>query len=122
MIEVNGINIGEKFNSFSEYWTPKIVGELNGQFVKLAKLKGEFVWHNHKEEDELFYVYKGKLQIKLKDKIVNIDQGEFFIIPKGVDHSPYAENECHVILFEPKATAHTGNVEHELTVKNQEWI
>ncbi|MBZ0182776.1 MAG: cupin domain-containing protein [Melioribacteraceae bacterium] len=122
MIEVNGINIGEKFNSFSEYWTPKIVGELNGQFVKLAKLKGEFVWHNHKEEDELFYVHKGKLQIKLKDKIVNLDQGEFFIVPKGVDHSPYAENECHVILFEPKETAHTGNIKHELTVKNQEWI
>lgn len=118
----NEINLEEKFNLFEEYWSPKIVGEMNGQFVKLAKLKGEFVWHNHENEDELFLVQKGSLTIRMRDKNVTLKEGEFFIVPKGVEHSPIAEEECHVILIEPKETAHTGKVKHELTKEIQDWI
>jgi len=112
------VNLAEKLGLFDEYWSPKIVGELNGQHVKLAKLKGEFVWHHHEAEDELFLVVKGQLVIKLKEKDVVLEEGEFFIVPRGVEHKPVAEEEVHVLLFEPMSTLNTGNVRNERTVEN----
>ncbi len=103
------VNLKEKLSLFSEHWSPKIVGELNGQHVKLAKLKGEFVWHKHDNEDELFYVVKGELKIELRDKTILLGQGEFCIIPKGIEHKPVAENEVEVMLFEPASTLNTGD-------------
>ena len=116
------VDLKEKFSLFSGHWQPKIVGELNGQYVKLAKLKGEFVWHQHENEDELFMVIKGKLKIKLKDQDVNLDEGQFFIIPRGVEHLPVAEEEVHVMLFEPKTVLNTGDKKNERTVENLERI
>jgi mannose-6-phosphate isomerase-like protein (cupin superfamily) len=116
------VNIADKFTQFQEYWQPKIVGELNNQFVKLAKLKGEFVWHHHENEDELFLVVKGKLTINLQDDIIELNEGEFTIIPRGVEHLPAAENEVHVLLFEPKGTINTGNVDSKKTINNPELI
>lgn len=112
------VNLKEKFDLFSEYWSPKIVGELNDSFIKLAKFKGDFVWHQHDNEDELFLVVKGKLLIKLRDKDVYLETGEYVIIPKGVEHCPIAEEEVHVMLIEPKSTLNTGNIENELTKKD----
>lgn len=118
------INLEEKFQIVDGYWSPKIIGELNGQYVKLAKLKGEFVWHSHELEDEYFQVIKGQIRILLRNEIIELHEGECFIVPKGVEHKPEADEEAHVLLFEPKATAHTGNVESNLTVdvEKQEWI
>jgi mannose-6-phosphate isomerase-like protein (cupin superfamily) len=118
---MNTINLSQKFNLFHEHWSPRIVGELNDSYVKLAKLKGEFVWHKHDEEDELFLVVKGKLLIKLRDRDLWIGEGEFVIIPKGVEHCPVAEEEVQVLLLEPKSTRNTGDVENERTV-DAEWI
>lgn len=116
------VNLTEKFDLFDEYWSPKIVGELNGQYVKLAKLKGEFVWHHHEAEDELFLVVKGRLIIKLREKDVILEEGEFFIVPRGIEHKPVAEEEVHALLFEPASTLHTGNVRTERTVDKLETI
>ena len=116
------VNLIEKFAHFTGYWSPKIVGELNGQYIKLVKLKGEFVWHQHANEDELFLVVKGSLRIKLRDQEVTINPEEFFIVPKGVEHCPIAEQECHVLLLEPISTLNTGNVRDERTVEHLEWI
>lgn len=116
------VNLKQKLSLFSEHWTPKIIGELNGQYVKLAKVKGEMVWHDHENEDELFYVIKGKLLLKLRDKDIYLKEGDMYIVPKGVEHLPIAEDECHLLLFEPKSTAHTGEVESEMTVNDQQWI
>ncbi len=116
------VDLKEKFSLFKEYWSPKIVGELNGQCVKLAKLKGEFVWHQHENEDELFMVVRGKLTIKLKDQNMELTEGQFFIIPHGVDHLPVADEECHVMLFEPSTVLNTGNVKNEKTVETLEKI
>ena len=107
--------IEEKFNLFSEYWSPKIVGELNGQHVKLAKLKGEFVWHKHDEEDEMFLVIDGVLKMELRDKTILINKNEFLIVPKGTEHRPVADSEVLVMLFEPATTLNTGNTENEMT-------
>ena len=115
------VNIAQKFSLFDERWSPRIVGELNDSYVKLAKLKGEFVWHHHDEEDELFLVVKGRLLIKLRDGDVWLDEGEFVVIPKGVEHLPVAEEEVHVMLLEPKSTVNTGNVQSERTVEDQ-WV
>lgn len=115
------INLVEKFSQFRDLWSPKIVGELNDSYVKLAKLKGEFVWHRHDDEDEMFLVVKGSLTIKFLDGYVEINEGEFFIVPKGTEHMPVAEKEVWVILVEPKTTINTGNVENELTTPD-EWI
>ena len=109
------VNLSEKFGLFNEYWTPKIAGELNGQQVKLAKLKGEFVCHKHDEEDELFFVVKGILQMEFRDKTVFINEGEFLIVPKGTEHRPVAEEEVWVMLFEPSSTLNTGDAESNLT-------
>jgi mannose-6-phosphate isomerase-like protein (cupin superfamily) len=116
------VNIQEKFSLFNEYWNPKIAGELNGSYIKLAKLKGEFQWHYHENEDELFLVIKGKLLLKLRDKDIYLNEGEFFVVPKGVEHLPIAEEEAHVIFIEPKSTLNTGNLQSERTVSNLEII
>lgn len=116
------VDLEDKFSQFSELWSPKIVGELNGQLVKLAKLKGEFVWHHHEKEDELFMVIKGELIIKLRDKDIQLNEGQFFIIPKGVEHLPVAEEECHVMLFEPKSVVNTGNIVGEKTKETLEKL
>jgi mannose-6-phosphate isomerase-like protein (cupin superfamily) len=117
------INIHEKFNLFTETWTPKIIGELNGQYVKLARVKDEFVWHSHEHEDELFMVFKGTLYIDFRDRTEVIKEGEMIIVPKGVEHNPRTNGEeVWVLLFEPKETAHTGNIMHERTVQVLDWI
>ena len=116
------VNLAEKFSLFQEYWSPKIVGELNDSHVKLVKLKGEFVWHHHDNEDELFLVVEGRLLIKLRDRDIWLDEGEFTIIPKGVEHLPVADEEVHVLLLEPKSTLNTGNVQNERTVANLKQI
>lgn len=118
---IEAINLAEKLDRFDEYWSPKIVGELNGQYVKLAKFKGDFVWHQHEAEDELFYVTRGELLIQLRDGEVRIRQGEFAIVPRGVDHRPVAEQEVHVLLFEPRSTVNTGEQQGERT-RSDEWI
>ena len=107
--------IAEKLKLFSEYWSPKIVGELNGQHVKLAKFQGEFVWHKHDNEDEMFLVIEGVLKMELRDKIIVINKNEFLIVPKGTEHRPVAEKEVSVMLFEPSSTLNTWDTENELT-------
>lgn len=119
---MNVVNLAEKFERFSDYWHPRIFGELNGQHVKLVKLKGEFVWHQHDREDELFLVVRGCLRIKLRDQEVTINPGEFFIVPKGVEHCPVADEECEVVLLEPVSTLNTGNVRGERTVERLDRI
>lgn len=104
------VNLQNMFSLFSEHWSPKIVGELNGQQVKLVKFEGEFVWHKHEEEDELFFVVKGSFTMELRDKNIVLNEGEFLVVPKGVEHRPVAEKEVWVMLFEPAATLNTGNV------------
>lgn len=116
------ININQKLSLFNEHWTPKIIGELNGQHVKLAKVQGEFIWHSHENEDELFYIIKGNLKIEFRDKTVEFGPGEMLIIPRGVEHRPIAEEEVHLMLFEPAETKHTGKVKHELTKEALDWI
>ena len=116
------VNLDEKFSLFDETWSPRIAGELNGQFVKLVKLRGEFIWHKHEAEDELFLVMKGRLVIMFHDREVELDPGEFLIIPHGVEHKPVAVDEVHVVLFEPKETLNTGNVRNGHTVDEVPWI
>ena len=118
------INLDEKFKLFDDYWSPRIIGELNGQYVKLAKLKGEMVWHTHEDEDEFFQVIQGTIIIHLRDQSITLNEGECFIVPKGVEHKPEAPYEAHVMLFEPKSTAHTGTVRSNMTVdiENQKQI
>jgi mannose-6-phosphate isomerase-like protein (cupin superfamily) len=115
------VNLEQKFSLFNDYWHPRIVGDLNDSFVKLAKLKGEFIWHLHEKEDELFVVIKGKLAIRFRDHQVELNEGEFLIIPHGIEHLPVAEEEVHVLLLEPKSTVNTGNIENERTV-SADWI
>ncbi len=115
------VNLADKFGLIKDYWSPRIAGELNDSYLKLVKLKGEFVWHHHDTEDELFLVMKGNLQIKLKDREISLGEGEFLIVPKGVEHCPVAEQEAHVLLLEPKSTVNTGNVQNERT-RAAEWI
>ncbi len=116
------VNLYEKFTLFNEYWRPKIVGEINSSYVKLAKLKGEFVWHHHDEEDEMFLVVKGKLMIRFRNSDVVLRDSEFLIIPKGVEHMPVAEEEVWVLLIEPSSTLNTGNIVNERTIEDLEWI
>jgi mannose-6-phosphate isomerase-like protein (cupin superfamily) len=117
------VNLSHKFTLFNDLWSPKIVGELNGQYVKLAKLRGEFLWHHHEAEDEMFLVVEGTLIIQVRDQDdIILERGEFVIIPRGVEHKPVAAEEVHVLLFEPQSTQHTGNVKTERTVEKQDWI
>ncbi len=116
------VNLAEKFSSFSEYYDPHIAGELNGQLVKLVKFKGEFTWHYHENEDEMFYVVKGSFDMHFRDKIVTINDGEFIIVPRGKEHKPVAEQEVEIMLFEPATTLNTGNVINEKTKKELKHI
>ena len=109
------VNLAEKFARISEYWKPYIAAELNGQLIKLDKLKGEFVWHHHEREDEMFLVVKGAFRIEFRDKPVHLQEGEFLVVPRGVEHRPVADEEAWILLFEPGTTLNTGNVENELT-------
>lgn len=116
------VNVAEKLQMFHEHWSPKIVGELNESYVKLVKLQGEFVWHLHENEDEMFFVIKGELVIKLRTEDITLREGEFFIIPKGVEHMPVAKEEVHAMLLEPKTTLNTGNINNERTVEDLQSI
>ena len=124
MKKIESINLMNKFSKFDEKWTPKIIGELNNQYVKLCKLEGEFVWHSHENEDELFMVFKGKLLMDFRDgRTVEVNEGEILIVPKGVEHKPYTDGDVVFnLLFEPKTTKHTGDVNSTLTVKKLDWI
>ncbi|WP_276388940.1 cupin domain-containing protein [Eudoraea chungangensis] len=121
-MKIKKVNIAQKLKSFSEYWSPKVVGELNQQMVKIAKFKGEFVMHHHDNEDEFFYVINGELFIEIEDQTLNLKAGEFVIIPKGTDHKPYAPDEVHIMLFEPSSTLNTGNVDNNLTLADLDKI
>jgi len=121
-VSLEKVNLAEKFFLFDEPWSPKIVGELNGQHVKLVKLLGEFVWHHHDEEDELFLVVKGRFRMEFRDRSEWIEEGEFVVVPRGVEHRPVAEEEAHVMLFEPASTLNTGNVTSELTAAELDRI
>lgn len=119
---INKVNLAEKLRRFTEHWSPRIVGELNGQHVKLVKLQGDFVWHHHEKEDELFLVLHGHLSIHLRDRTIELDEGEFFIVPRGVEHKPAAAAEAHVLLLEPTSTLNTGNVRDVRTVEIPERL
>lgn len=119
---MNKVNIDTKLSLFSEHWDPKIVGELNGQYVKLVKFKGEFVWHKHDNEDEMFYVLKGKFNMEYRDKTVEIGENEFVIVPKGIEHKPVANEETSVMLFEPKTILNTGDTRNEFTKEKLQEI
>ena len=116
------VNLQEKLDRFREYWNPKIVGELNGQLVKLVKFRGPFVWHHHDHEDELFLVVKGRFRMEFRDRHVLLEEGEFLIVPRGVEHRPVADEEAHVLLFEPASTLNTENVRNERTLEQLEKI
>lgn len=116
------INIAEKLGQFADYWNPRIIGELNGQHVKAVKLKGEFVWHHHDDEDELFLVIRGSLAMEFRDRTVTVGEGEFIIVPRKTEHRPVAAGEAHILLFEPATTLNTGNVQNERTRKDIEKI
>jgi mannose-6-phosphate isomerase-like protein (cupin superfamily) len=116
------VNIADKFAKISEYWKPYIAGELNGQFVKLDKLKGEFVWHHHENEDELFLVVKGRFRMELRDRHIWLETGEFLVVPRGVEHRPVADEEAWIVLFEPASTLNTGNVQNERTLRELERV
>lgn len=122
MPSIEKVNLQEKFARFEEYWSPKIVGEVNDAYVKLVKLQGEFVWHHHEAEDEMFLVLKGRLLMKFRDREVRVEPGEFIVVPRGVEHLPVAEEEAHVMLFEPKSTLNTGNVQNERTLPELERL
>jgi len=124
MKKIEPINIMNKFSLFNEKWTPKIIGELNDQYVKVCKLKDDFVWHSHENEDELFMVFKGTLLMEFRNgRIVKVKQGEILIVPKGIEHRPHTNGDIVFnLLFEPKTTLHTGDVENELTIKELDWI
>src|SRR5881227_2754331 len=115
---MQSVNLAQKFALFDDYWSPKIAGELNDSYVKLVKLKGEFVWHHHEREDELFLVVRGRLLLRLRDREVWVNEGEFAIVPKGVDHLPVAHDEVHVLLIEPQSTLNTGNVRTSVRSRN----
>lgn len=119
---MNKVNLLEKFSLFSEYWSPKIAGELNGQQVKLVKFEGEFVWHKHDHEDELFFVVKGSFKMELREQTIELNEGEFLIVPRGVEHKPVADKEVWVMLLEPVTTLNTGNVLDEKTKTKLEMI
>jgi mannose-6-phosphate isomerase-like protein (cupin superfamily) len=119
--EMEKVNLAQKLTLFNEHWNPKIVGELNDSYVKVVKVKGEFVWHHHEEEDELFFVLNGRLLIQFRDRDVWLDEGEFLVVPRGVEHKPVAPEEVHIMLLEPKTVVNTGNVRNEKTAE-LEWI
>jgi len=119
---MESINFKDKFELFADLWSPKVIAEMNDYQFKLAKVQGEFVWHSHANTDETFVVLKGELCIKLRDHEVNLSEGEMYVVPKGVEHKPVAENECQILLIEPKNTKNTGEIDAELTAENDVWI
>jgi mannose-6-phosphate isomerase-like protein (cupin superfamily) len=121
-MEYSSINLQEKLSKFSEQWSPKIVAQLNDYHFKLVKVQGEFVWHDHPETDEVFLIIKGNLDIHFRDGIVSLKEGDMFVVPKGVEHKPVAEHECHIMLVEPAGTVNTGNVESDRTAPHDDWI
>jgi len=121
-MKYQAINIRDKFSKFSEHWSPKIIAQMNDFHFKLAKVQGEFVWHDHPETDEVFLVIQGKLEIHLRDGKVLLNEGELYVVPKGVEHKPFAEEECHILLVEPAGTINTGRVVAEKTAPNPIWI
>jgi mannose-6-phosphate isomerase-like protein (cupin superfamily) len=118
----NVINLREKLSKFSEHWSPKVIAEMNDYQFKLVKIKGEFTWHDHKDTDEVFFVVEGAMSIEFRDKTVALSQGDMFVVPKGVEHKPYAEEECQIMLVEPKGVVNTGNAAGELTAEQDVWI
>ena len=122
MSKIEPINVMNKFSLFDEKWTPKIIGELNSQYVKVCKLQDDFVWHSHENEDELFWVVEGCLEIHLRAKVVELHPGELLVVPRGVEHKPVAKSECQVVLFEPAGTLNTGNIVNERTVTKPQVI
>ncbi len=121
-VNMDNVNLREKFERVKEYWSPKIIGEVNDSYVKAVKFKGEFVWHHHENEDEMFLVVRGTMRMKFRDRDVLVREGEFVIVPRGVEHMPVAEEEVHVVLFEPKTTLNTGNVRNERTLQELERL
>ncbi len=116
------INFQDKLAKFSEHWTPKVIAEMNDYQFKLVKIQGEFVWHNHSDTDEVFIVIEGSMKIEFDEETVELNEGEMYVVPKGVQHKPYAENECKVMLVEPKGVVNTGESDSELTADNDVWI
>ena len=119
---MEAVNLNDKFSRFSDYFNPRVIGELNDSQVKVVKLQGEFIWHHHDNEDELFLVVKGTLRMKFRDREAVVNAGEFIIVPKGIEHCPVADEEVHVVLIEPKSTLNTGNITNERTVAQLERI
>ena len=119
----NPINLDKKFKKFSDYWSPKVIGEMNDYQFKVAKVQGEFIWHQHLDTDETFFVVQGQLTIEFKDGSVDIEQGEMYVVPKGVEHKPTATKECHIMIIEPKGVTNTGNkIDSKLKADNDVWI
>jgi mannose-6-phosphate isomerase-like protein (cupin superfamily) len=118
----NRVNLSDKFSQINQHWQPHIAGELNGQLIKLVKFQGEFVWHHHDNEDEMFFVVKGQFRMDFQDKSVTIGEGEFIVVPRGVEHKPVADEECWVMLFEPASTLNTGNIVNERTVRELKQV
>jgi len=116
------INFRDKLNKFSDHWSPKVIAEMNDYQFKLVKIKGDFVWHNHEHTDEAFIVLEGEMAIQFEDRIVTLNEGEMYVVKKGIEHKPYAENECKIMIIEPNGVINTGNVEGELTASNDVWI
>jgi mannose-6-phosphate isomerase-like protein (cupin superfamily) len=116
------VNLEEKFSAFSDHWSPRVIAEMNDYQFKLAKMEGEFVWHNHVDTDEVFIVVKGSMCIEMEHETVRLNEGEMYVVPKGVMHKPYAAEECHVLLVEPRGVVNTGDAEGELTAENDVWI
>jgi len=119
---LNTINIKEKFNKFSEQWSPKIIAQMNDHHIKLARIEGDFVWHSHKDTDEVFFVIEGELRIDFRDGSVTLHEGEMFVVPKGVEHKPFAENECKIMLLERAGTVSTGDADSSTIIEENDWI
>ena len=122
MSKLEKINLKEKFSKFSELWSPKVIAEMNDYQFKLVKIKGDFDWHSHKKTDEAFIVIQGVMSIEFRDRVVDLSEGEIFVVPKGIEHKPYAENECQVMIIEPKGVVNTGDSKSALTAENDVWI
>ena len=121
-MKIEKINIDQKLKKINEHWSPRVIAEMNDYQFKLAKVKDEFIWHKHKDTDEAFFVINGRLTIELKEEKVFLEKGEMVVIPCGVEHRPFAEEECEIMLIEPKETVNTGNIISEMTVKNDQWV
>ena len=121
-MQASTINLAEKLGKFTEHWSPRVVAEMNDYQFKVVKLKGDFVWHDHKDTDEVFIVIKGSMEIELRDGVVHLSEGEMYVVPKGVEHKPFAESECHVLLIEPRGIVNTGDAGGELKAENDIWV